>query len=71
MSSEHSIEYHKTWAVVFIVVVAGLFALSLYGIAVGHDTYLHRMDYENKQKLACITSDRPPADCRLIMFGSK
>jgi quinol-cytochrome oxidoreductase complex cytochrome b subunit len=70
MSSEHSIEYHKTWAVFFTIVVVGLVVMALYGMAIGHDTYLHRMDYENKQKLACISSDRPPADCRLIMYGS-
>jgi quinol-cytochrome oxidoreductase complex cytochrome b subunit len=40
MSSEHSIEYHKTWAVFFTIVVVGLVVMALYGMAIGHDTYL-------------------------------
>jgi hypothetical protein len=69
--SEHSIEYHKTWAV-FFTILALLFTIMMFGLMIFPDKGdLAKKKYQNEEIVACIQSNRPAADCRMIVFGSK
>lgn len=68
--SDHSIEYHRTWAKFFALVVALGFVLLVEAGITTHTSHLAEVKYRNAQIVACVQSDRPAADCRLIVFGA-
>lgn len=69
--SDHRVEYHQTWAAFFaLFIVIGGVLLVRAGVLT-HASHVADLKYTDEQIIACIQSDRPAADCRLIVHGSK